>query len=163
RGGGWGSLSGAARWVLSNSLEPELELLRDRGLRSAVLWGVGDTLLPKWIGERAAELLGGSFEAVTVGDGWPERRPSDHDWPPRAARAHPAAEPPRVHAGMAEERGTSGGPADLPPAAAGPLRRGPRQGAAPADVSHLQLVLACRRVRHREHPDRGTRPPRLEP
>src|SRR5437588_2603547 len=83
RGGGWGSLSGAARWVLSNSLEEEMERLRERRVHSAVLWGVGDALLPKWIGERAAELLGGSFEAVSGEDGWPERRPPDHDWPLR--------------------------------------------------------------------------------
>jgi len=68
---------------LSNSLEEEMERLRERRVRSAVLWGVGDTLLPKWIGERAAELLGGSFEAVTGDDGWPEARPPDHDWPLR--------------------------------------------------------------------------------
>jgi hypothetical protein len=80
---GFGSLAGAARWVLSSSLEGELEQLRERRTPSAVLWATGDTLLPRWIGERSAELLGASFEAVTWDESWRYKRPPDHDWPIR--------------------------------------------------------------------------------
>ena len=80
-GGGWSSLSGAARWVLSSTLEPELERIREAGMPSAVLWAEGDTLLPMRIGRRASELLGASFEPIVAGDGWPGKRPPDHDWP----------------------------------------------------------------------------------
>jgi len=83
RQGGWGSLSGAARWVLSASLEEEMEVLRSRRVPTAVLWAPGDTLLPRWIGERAAELLGASFEPIEAGGGWPGPRGPDHDWPLR--------------------------------------------------------------------------------
>jgi pimeloyl-ACP methyl ester carboxylesterase len=84
RDGGWSSLAGAARWVLSQSLEQELAAIRDMGLPTSVLWGEGDTLLPRRIGERAAELLGCPLRPVGRGDGWPGKRPPDHDWPLRA-------------------------------------------------------------------------------
>ena len=106
REGGWGSLAGAARWVLSGSLEPEMEELRSRDVRSAVLWGSGDTLLPQRIGERAAELLGGSFESVTSANGWPGRRAPDHDWPLRA---------PEFFAGRLDETIAELGPRKRPP------------------------------------------------
>jgi pimeloyl-ACP methyl ester carboxylesterase len=80
-GGGWSSLSASARWVLSSTLEPEMERIRGSEIPSAVLWAEADTLLPMWIGQRAAELLGATFEPIVAGDGWPGRRPPDHDWP----------------------------------------------------------------------------------
>ncbi|MFN2545001.1 MAG: alpha/beta fold hydrolase [Actinomycetota bacterium] len=82
-GGGWTSLRGAARWVMSRSLEEEMARVRDAGIRSTVLWGEGDSLLPRRIGERAAELLAGTFQVVDR-DGWPGRGKPDHDWPLRA-------------------------------------------------------------------------------
>ena len=78
---GWASLSGAARWVLSSTLEPEMERIHAAGIPAAVLWAEADALLPMRIGERAAELLGATFEPIAAGDGWPGRRPPDHDWP----------------------------------------------------------------------------------
>jgi len=78
---GWASLSGAARWVLSSTLEPEMERIRDAGIPAAVLWAESDGLLPAWIGRRAAEILGADFESITGDDGWPGKRPPDHDWP----------------------------------------------------------------------------------
>src|SRR5205807_8157544 len=84
RDGGWGSLAGAARWVLSQSLEEELEAIRQSGMPAAVLWGEGDTLLPKRIGERAAEILGCEFLSAAAEPGWIGKRPPDHDWPIRA-------------------------------------------------------------------------------
>ena len=66
---------------MSSTMEQELERIRGTGIPSSVLWAQGDTLLPMRIGERAAELLGGSFEAIVAGDGWPGKRQPDHDWP----------------------------------------------------------------------------------
>ena len=80
-GGGWSSLSGSARWVLSSTLEPEMERIRGHGIRAAVLWAEADTLLPMRIGRRAAELLNAPFEPIEAGDAWPGKRPPDHDWP----------------------------------------------------------------------------------
>jgi pimeloyl-ACP methyl ester carboxylesterase len=78
---GWASLSGATRWVLSSTLEPEMERIRETEIPSAVLWAEADALLPMRIGERAAELLDAQFEAVIADDGWPGKRAPDHDWP----------------------------------------------------------------------------------
>lgn len=83
RPGGPASLARAARWILTTSLEQELRTLHDWAIPAVVLWAERDTLLPRSIGERAAALLGCSFEVVRAGDGWPDRRPPDHDWPLR--------------------------------------------------------------------------------
>src|SRR5207302_2451581 len=80
-GGGWSSLSASARWVLSSTLEPEMERIRGSGIRCGVLWAEADTLLPMRIGQRAAELLDAPFEPIVAGDGWPGKRAPDHDWP----------------------------------------------------------------------------------
>lgn len=82
--GGFRSLARAARWVVGEGLERELETLRDWAVPAVVLWAMSDTLLPRSIGERAARLLGCEFRVVAAEDGWPDRRPPDHDWPFRA-------------------------------------------------------------------------------
>ena len=84
KGGGMASLAGAARWVLTGSLEEELEDIRRHGIPCAVLWAERDSILPLRLGERTAELLGCPLQVIAAEDGWPLDRPPDHDWPFRA-------------------------------------------------------------------------------
>jgi pimeloyl-ACP methyl ester carboxylesterase len=84
REGGMGNLAGAARWVLTHSLEAELRSIRRQGIPSAVMWAERDSILPLPLGEKLAELLGCPLHVVAAEDGWPLDRPPDHDWPFRA-------------------------------------------------------------------------------
>jgi pimeloyl-ACP methyl ester carboxylesterase len=77
-------LAQAARWILSSGLEEELVTLKHWATPSVVLWASRDTLLPRDMGEREAELLGCRFVEIEATDDWPLRRPPDHDWPFRA-------------------------------------------------------------------------------
>jgi pimeloyl-ACP methyl ester carboxylesterase len=82
--GGIRSLARAARWVVGQGLEPELQTLRDWAMPAVVLWAERETLLPQSIGRRTALLLGCEFRLVSASDGWPDRVAPDHDWPFRA-------------------------------------------------------------------------------
>ena len=84
KGGGMSNLAASARWVLTRSLEEELEDIRRRGIPCAVLWAERDSILPLRMGERTAELLGCPLRVIAAEDGWPLDRPPDHDWPFRA-------------------------------------------------------------------------------
>jgi pimeloyl-ACP methyl ester carboxylesterase len=77
-------LAQTARWILSSGLEDELVTLKHWATPSVVLWAARDTLLPRDMGEREAALLGCRFVEIEATDGWPLRRPPDHDWPFKA-------------------------------------------------------------------------------
>src|SRR5206468_3352351 len=80
-GGGLGSLARSARWFLGTGQERTLQELAAKGLPRAIVWAQNDTLLPVEIGERSAEALGCELVRITAGEGWPGKRPPDHDWP----------------------------------------------------------------------------------
>lgn len=77
-------LAQAAQWIMSSGLDEELTTLKHWATPSVVLWAAHDRLLPREMGEREAQLLGCRFVEVDASDGWPHRRPPDHDWPFRA-------------------------------------------------------------------------------
>ena len=78
---GFPSLLRSARWFLGNGQDTPLKQIADSDLPRAVVWAEFDSLLPPTIGERVAQALRCELQLVTAGNGWPGRKPPDHDWP----------------------------------------------------------------------------------
>jgi pimeloyl-ACP methyl ester carboxylesterase len=79
--GGVRALARSARWFLGAGQETLLRTLAESGLPRAVVWAANDTLLPASIGVKAAELLDCDLHLIGAENGWPGKRPPDHDWP----------------------------------------------------------------------------------
>ncbi|HVL33258.1 MAG TPA: hypothetical protein VM600_06715, partial [Actinomycetota bacterium] len=79
--GGVGSLMRSMRWFLGTTQETMLRELVARDVPRAILWAESDTLIPLEVGKRAAEVMGCELHLIRPGDGWPGKRPPDHDWP----------------------------------------------------------------------------------
>lgn len=95
---GFASLLRQARWFLGADQDLLLEEIRSANLPRAVIWAANDSLLPLDIGAKAAEALGCALHVIDASDGWPGRRPPDHDWPFRqpehfARTVHEVLEP----------------------------------------------------------------------
>jgi len=80
-GGGMRSLLRSARWFLGAGQDRTLTDLAATGIPRAIIWAKHDALLPAALGTRAAELLGCDLHIIGTGNGWPGKRPPDHDWP----------------------------------------------------------------------------------
>lgn len=108
--GGASSLAASARWVMNADMSAQLAALRERGTPAAVLWAVRDTLLPAAAGRQAARLLGVRLDVVKASNGWPDRRPPDHDWPLRGPTFFAKRIARTLDHLLAGERGRGGGP-----------------------------------------------------
>ena len=84
------SLMTSVRWFFSDGHAAALADLGRSGLPIEMVWAERDALLPLAYGEQAARIFGCELLVVREGNGWPGRRPPDHDWPFREP-AHFAA------------------------------------------------------------------------
>jgi len=79
--GGVRALARSARWFLGAGQDRTLTALAATGIPRAIVWARNDTLLPSSIGVKAASLLECELHMIGTENGWPGKRPPDHDWP----------------------------------------------------------------------------------
>ncbi len=78
---GISSLLRQARWFLGHDQEKLLAEIVATDLPRAVLWARYDSLLPLEVGMKAAAALACPLQVIDGANGWPGKRPPDHDWP----------------------------------------------------------------------------------